>query len=158
MSDGNGNIAEGNDGERHQARPRGRPRGSRNRPNRDAPALVDLNVPPGVELINWVIGYSSENNVCVNVISGTGRISIAELTDLEHPLPSRFTELLNLISISGACFSPVSVPTATIFNAMLRRENGTVVSGTVLTMTTMDYAVLNAVVYRNPFFIEAPRA
>lgn len=154
-----GSVAEGNNGERSRSRSRGRPRVSRNRPNRErsTPTSVVLTVPSGVDMINWVIGYSVSNRVCVNVLRGFGTISGVSLTHLMSPNPpNQFTEVLSLISVSGACFYPLS--THTVFNTMLYRMNGAVISGTAVRMTTLDPVVLNVIVFRNPFIIEAPRA
>lgn len=154
-----GSVGEGNNAERSHSMSRGRPRGSRNRPNRERTTLtsVVLTIPPGVDLINWVTGYSVSNSVCVNVLRGFGTISQVSLTHLrsQNP-PHQLTEVLNLISISGACFYPLA--RCTVFHTMLQRMSGAVISGTAVRMTTLDPVVLNVIVFRNPFIVEAPLA
>ncbi|KAL1803296.1 hypothetical protein ACET3Z_031943 [Daucus carota] len=135
----NVNVAMGNGGGVSPARRRGHRRGSRNRPNRgqSVTTVVSLNVPPGVELINWIIWFSVLNRVCVNVLRGFGRVALVDLINLYSEVPNRLLrseEFLDLIFISGACFSPISLPT--LFNAMVRRWNGDINYGTVRTMTT----------------------
>ncbi|XP_074356518.1 AT-hook motif nuclear-localized protein 28-like [Apium graveolens] len=137
-------------------RPRGRPRGSKNKPKEEDMTMkpVTLVVPNGVNIMEWVAGFAHSNKVCITVVGGCGMVSLAILTKLGSQVPPQeYKEHLNLIIFSGThiIFPSIegSVP-ITFFNALLGRVNGAVIGGTPSILFSMGEVRLSAFVFQNP--------
>ncbi|WOH14532.1 hypothetical protein DCAR_0934051 [Daucus carota subsp. sativus] len=132
----------------------GRPRGSRNKPRGEdsAPITVILKVPRGVDLIDWVVSYASSKKAHLTILCGSGNVLRADLSHMGSQAPPiTFTEPLSLITMSGMfLFSGSKDGPLALFNVTLGRLSGDIVSGTAVSMITMDEVTLTATVFYNP--------
>ncbi|KAL1827979.1 AT-hook motif nuclear-localized protein 28 [Daucus carota subsp. sativus] len=139
------------------SKPRGRPRGSKNRPKQEpkrenmAIKPVTLEVPAGVDIINWVANFAKSNQVCITVTAGFGVVSLAVFANVLSQTPHReYKEYLAVDNFSGTyVFSPLAQTTQSFFNAALSRVNGQLIGGEAFRMVTMGKVVLSAYVFRN---------
>lgn len=152
-----GGVTVGNTDRRSIATPCVHPRGSMDRPKGENIAMkpVTLEVPAGVDIIDWVAGFANSNKVCVTIVGGFGKVSLAILRNLVSQAPPLlYEEHLTLISLSGTCLlSPLAKGYPTFFNASLGRVNGGVIAGAALRMVTMGKVGLSAYVFQNPKII-----
>ncbi|KAK1351612.1 hypothetical protein POM88_054184 [Heracleum sosnowskyi] len=67
-----------------RAKRRGRPQGSKNRPKGDNMGMkpVILDVPDGVDIIDWVADFANSNKVCITVVGGFGKVSLETFSSL----------------------------------------------------------------------------
>ncbi|XP_017233492.1 AT-hook motif nuclear-localized protein 28 [Daucus carota subsp. sativus] len=145
------------------SKPRGRPRGSKNRPKQEpkrenmAIKPVTLEVPVGVDIIDWVTNFAKSNQVCIAVTTGFGVVSRAVLTNVLSQAPhEEYKEYLAVNNFSGTyVFPPLAQATLSFFNAALSRVNGQLIGGAAFRMVTMGKVVLSAYVFRNPHVFTA---
>ncbi|WOH15271.1 hypothetical protein DCAR_0934808 [Daucus carota subsp. sativus] len=132
----------------------GRPRGSRNKPRGEdsAPVRVILKAPRGVDLVDWVVNYASSKKAHLTILCGSGNVSRADLSHMgSQAPPTTFTGPLSLITMSGMfLFSGSRDGPRAFFNVTLGRLSGGIVSGTAVSMITMDEVALTANVFYNP--------
>lgn len=113
---------------------------------------VTLDVPDGVDIISWVVAFANLNKVCITVVGGFGKVSLAILGNRASQAPLQvYKEHLTLINLSGAHLSsPSAQSSPTFFNASLGRVNGVVICGKASRMVTMGKVRLSAYVFQNP--------
>lgn len=146
-------------------RPRGRPFGSKNKPrgniaNNPSPTQitnkVTLQLPPKVNIIQWVANFAHQNKVSVAILTGSGSISEVTLKCMGTQLPPQaFIEELNLISFSGVYIISPSAggsTTTNFFNATLARKNGSVIGGSALHMVASVPILLYVLTFSDPEF------
>ncbi|KAK1385830.1 hypothetical protein POM88_023565 [Heracleum sosnowskyi] len=116
---------------------------------------VILDVPDGVDIIDWVAGFANSNKVCITVVGGFGKVSLAALSRLKSPAPPLlYIEHLTLINLSGTYqFSTLAEGSPTFINALLGRLNGAVIGGAASRMVVMGKVGLSAYVFQNPKII-----
>ncbi|KAK1382649.1 PPC domain-containing protein [Heracleum sosnowskyi] len=116
---------------------------------------VILDVPDGVDIIDWVAGFANSNKICITVVGGFGKVSLAALSRLKSPAPPLlYIEHLTLINLSGTYqFSTLAEGSPTFFNALLGRLNGAVIGGAASRMVAMSKVGLSAYVFQNPKII-----
>ncbi|KAK1403157.1 hypothetical protein POM88_002762 [Heracleum sosnowskyi] len=146
-------------------RPRGRPIGSKNKPKREVNNNISpspttnqiiIQVPPKVNIIQWVVSFAQQHGVSLAILRGSGSISEVNLKQTGSQIPSRvFMEEMNLISFSGVYLFSSSVgvsSTTNFFNALLGQRNGSVVAGSVLGMLSFGPVMLSAITFSDPDF------
>lgn len=139
------------------SRPRGRPRGSKNKPKGFVLSMTSalksavLEIPPGSDVVEWMKQFAQSRNICVNVLGGSGMVQQVAISHLlSHPVI--LAEKLTLISFSGTAgiFSPLEPSRCCSFTAALGRLNGTVVGGTLTSLITYGPVLLNVLISKNP--------
>lgn len=158
VDNGMSNLGEA--GGRNVTKPCGRPRGSKNKPKGNVLNVTPtiefpvLEIPSGVDIIEWLGQYSQSKKVYVNVIGGFGLLSEVAVRLGSQPDLVIFCEPITLMSLAGfSCkFSP-SEPVSCSYTATLGRLNGTAIGGTVYRLITRAPVVLTAMLSNDAEFI-----
>lgn len=115
-----------------------------------------LEVPPGVNIIQWVEGFAQSKGVSLAILTGKGSISEVVLKHKGSQLPSQeYKEELDLVSFSGAyILSPSGGGSSatSFFNASLLRNDGSAVKGSTLHMVGFGPIQLSVFIFSNPKF------
>ncbi|XP_057723362.1 AT-hook motif nuclear-localized protein 17-like [Arachis stenosperma] len=123
-------------------RPRGRPRGSKNKPkppiiirqvNDHGMRPVFIEIAEGVDIVEGLIDFAVHRRIGISILSGCGSISEAVIhnvlsSSLDIPIHGPF----NLMSLSGTYFDGhVAHPPCTAFSILLAGSHGQVFGGIV---------------------------
>lgn len=135
-------------------RPRGRPRGSKNKPKENVLQMasvmksVVLEIPPGSEVVEWLKQFAQSRNVFMNVLGGSGIVSQAAISQLPLDPQTIFSEKLCLISFSGTAgqISPSDPPGSGSFTASFGRVNGAVIGGMLWRLVSLGPMAVTAVI------------
>lgn len=142
---------------------RGRPRGSKNKAKGDVQEMSGMKleaheIPPGTDVINWVVQLAQCKQLCVTVVSGSGLISLVDLNYGKSNLPPvTISGPLTLTSFSGAFFLTCSSSphSRNFFTASLKRFDQQVFGGAVAgRMIASSPVVLMITTFNNPKIYE----
>lgn len=141
---------------------RGRPRGSKNKAKGVVQEMSGMKleaheIPPGTDVINWVVQLAQCKQLCVTVVSGSGLISLVDLNYGKSNLPPvTISGPLTLTSFSGAFLTCSSSPhSRKFFTASLKRFDQQVFGGAVAgRMIASSPVVLMITTFNNPKIYE----
>lgn len=111
-----------------------------------------LEIPSGVDIIEWVGHYAQSTKVSVAVLGGSGLLSEVAICPRPQAGQVKFFERLHLISLSGF-FKMSQTSVSSSYAATFSRMDGTVIAGSVSSLVTMTPVILTMLIFNEAKFI-----
>ncbi|KAK1367063.1 hypothetical protein POM88_042624 [Heracleum sosnowskyi] len=144
-------------------KPRGRPRGSKNKPKDEVLQMTSimksivLEISAGSEVVKWLRQFAQSRNIFMTVIGGSGTFSKAAISHMPSEHPKMFSENLCLISFTGTAgkISPSEPSGSCSIIATFGRLNGDVIGGTLWSHVSLGPLVVTALISKSPEVVGA---